>query len=95
VINFQGKLGLGILLGDVESHLQQRAVFQWTYQQCQYAHTASDHLAINVTKAWFQSVSARLVPGIISDVPHVAAYNPHWPDMLHAIHIIMFDHFMI
>lgn len=77
----------------MESHLLQLVVFQRSYQQYQNAHTASNHQAINVTEAWFPSVSARLVPCIIWDLPHVAAYDRHRPNILHTIYINMFDHF--
>ncbi|KAF8534348.1 hypothetical protein BDD12DRAFT_706774, partial [Trichophaea hybrida] len=43
---------------------------------------------------WFDSTSARPVPCIFWDLPHVEAYDLHRPDILHNIYIGMFDHLM-
>jgi len=41
------------------------------------AKTASDRQAIKITEYWFESLSARPVPCISGDLPHVKAYYLH------------------
>jgi len=55
--------------------------------------TAGNHLA-KITEDWFEPVSARPVPCIFWDLPHVEAYDLHRPDILHNIYIMIFDHLM-
>ena len=63
-------------------------------QEYENANTASGHPPMKITEVWFESMSARPVPYIFSDLLHVKAYNLDWPDILRNIYIGMFKHLM-
>lgn len=88
------KLGLLILLLDMEFHWRKSAVFQQKYWYYMNAKTARDHQAIQITQDWFESVRMRLVACMFRDLPHVEAHDLHPPDIIHIISVRMFDHLM-
>ena len=79
------KLGSLSLPPDLESHQRKSAVFPQKYQDYLTAKSASDRLAISITKDWFDSVGASPVLSIVRDFPHVKAYDLHCHDILHNI----------
>ncbi|KAF8542359.1 hypothetical protein BDD12DRAFT_729202 [Trichophaea hybrida] len=88
------KLGSLLLPPDLESHRRKSAVFQQKYREHQDAKRADDRQTLKTVEDWFDSTSARPVPCIFWDLPHVEAYDLHRPDILHNIYIGMFDHLM-
>jgi len=83
-----------ILQPDLESHWRKSAVFQQKYWKYQNAKTARDCQAMKFSQHWLESVSARPIPSIFWDLPHVEANDLHRPDIFCNICIGMFHHLM-
>jgi hypothetical protein len=82
------ELGWLILQPDLESHRLKSAIFHQKYWEYQNTKTASDRQGIKmITEDWFEPIIARPVLCIFWVLPHVEAYDLHWPDILHNIYI--------
>ena len=88
------ELGSHILLLDMDSPQRKSAVFRQNHWEYQHAKTASDHQAPKITEQWFEFVGARPVLCIFWDLPHVIAYDLHWPEIIQYIFMAMYDHRM-